>query len=284
MPVTQIARFHRPADLTEAWRLLTEEGAAGRLVGGGTDLTIHCPARIVALIDLAGLGLRFLHAEEDGSIRIGAMATLTDLLEDPAAAGYLGGVIPEMLVHVGSPLLRNAASLGGHLARGRISDVVPVLLAADAEVTIFDGATRRMPLEAYYADGRNREPHVLTDVFLPPTPRRGAAAFLRFSRSAFDQALVNTACRLDLDDGVVADARVVVGETPGLGRRLPAAEDALRHRPISEEAVAEAAGAGRGSVTTSGSWVVGAEYRSHLVEVAIARCLRAVAGKLGAGR
>ncbi len=57
---------------------------------------------------------------------------------------------------MGSPLLRNAATIGGHLARRRYSDIVPVLLALDATVTVFDGTERTLPLAAFYAEGPDR--------------------------------------------------------------------------------------------------------------------------------
>ena len=96
------------------------------------------------------------YIRQDRGFAIGATATLTDMLEHPGLAAHLDGVVAKMLGGVGSPLLRNAATIGGHLARGRYSDVVPVLLALDATITVFDGSEQIMPLAAYYAEGRRR--------------------------------------------------------------------------------------------------------------------------------
>ncbi len=282
MPVTQIQSYLRPADLGEAWALLTERGAAARLVSGGTDLTIHCPPEVHTLIDLARVGIGGVEDTAEGGVRFGATATLTEVAEHPTAASYLGGVIPEMMVHVGSPLLRNAAAVGGQVARGRLSDVVPVLLALDATITVYDGTERDMALEDYYADDVHRGPHIVTGVTLPPEPP-GSAAYLRFSRTAFDHALVGVACRVEPAGGL-AGFRVVVAQAPGIGARVPAAEDALAGGATPERIDRAAAAAARSVPTRDDRWA-GAEYRTHLIEVLVRRCLtRAVTRMHGGDR
>jgi CO/xanthine dehydrogenase FAD-binding subunit len=280
MPVNQIRAFHRPDRIQQVWHLLAE-GPQVRLVGGGTDLTIHCPAEVRVLVDLSHLGIGGISEEADGSIRVGAMATLSEVLEHPELRRRASGVIADMLVHVGSPLLRNAATVGGHLARGYLSDVVPVLLALDAEIELFDGETRRLPLDLYYHDGVHDTPHIVTAVIVPSF-LDDAAAFLRFSRSGFDHALVNTACRVRLTDGVVSDARVAVGAGPGVAHLLPAASGGLVGSPLDDSVIARAA-ALAGGVETHSNWIASAEYRSHLAVTLVDRCLRMVRDRLEGG-
>ena len=280
MPVNQIRAFHRPDRIQQVWHLLGE-GPQVRLVGGGTDLTIHCPPEVRVLVDLSHLGIGGITEEADGSIRVGAMATLSEVLEHPEIRRRASGVLADMLVHVGSPLLRNAATVGGHLARGYLSDVVPVLLALDAEIEVFDGETRRLPLDLYYHDGVHDTPHIVTAVIVPPLVD-DAAAFLRFSRSGFDHALVNTACRVRLTGGVVTDARVAVGAGPGVARLLPAASEGLVGSSF-DDPVIERTAALAGSVETHSNWIASAEYRSHLAVTLVDRCLRMVRDRLGGG-
>ena len=283
MPLTHIKRYERPDDLQTAWELLVDGGQAVRVLGGGTDLVVNCPREVSTLVDLAGLDLRFLEEADDGSIRIGAMTTFTELLELPALAEHTGGILAEMLVQVGSVLHRNSATIGGHLSRGRLSDVTPVLLALDAEVTFTNGTSHTMPIETYYAEQRNRTPHIVTEVRLPAARPSSAGAFERFTRTAFDHALVNCACRIDLAGGTVAQARVVVGQTAALGRRVPPAEAALAGGPLDGDSIAAAAAAAQETVETSGDWSAGAAYRSHLIGVLVGRSLATVARRLEGG-
>lgn len=280
MPLMQIEAYHRPADVDGAWALLRDGGGAVRLVGGGTDIVVNCPPEVTTLVDLADAGLRYVQANDDGGLAFGAMATFTDMLEHPAVADHATGVLTEMLSQVGSVLHRNSATIGGHLARSRLSDVIPVLIALDATVVTYDGEHHEVGLEDYL--DQDRGPHLVTEVRVPPTPA-GAAAFVRFTRVAFDHSMVNGACRIDVDDGEVVAARVVVGESASVGRRVPAAEEALVGTPLDEAAIAAAAAAAREHVTMHGDWIASAEYRRHLAGVAVQRCLERAAERLDGG-
>ncbi len=274
MPLTQIERYHRPPDVDAAWRLLKDGDGAAHLLGGGTDLVVRCPPRVTSLVDLGHIGLRYVEPTDDGGLRLGAMSTFTDLLEHPAVATYGTGVVGEMLTQVGSVLHRNSATIGGHVVRSRLSDVLPVLLALDASVVTYAGQRTERTI-AEYLDA-DLGPHVVVEVRLPAPVDGLAAAFTRFSRTAFDHALVNACCRVDVDDEVVVDARVVVGESTAVGRRVRAAEEALIGATLTPDVVAGVAEVARGSVELHGDWIASAEYRHHLAGVAVARCLTAV--------
>jgi aerobic carbon-monoxide dehydrogenase medium subunit len=279
MPTDHITAFHRPDDLETVWTLLREGGETVRLLGGGTDLVVACPPEVATLVDLARVGLDAIEVAGDGSLRLGAMVTFTELLEHPTVREHGTGVLGQMLGQVGSVLHRNSATLGGHLARGRMSDVIPCLLALDATVVTYDGAHHEVALGDYHAASRGQ--HVVTEVRLPALPARSAAAFLRFSRTSFDHAILNGCCRVDLEGDTVAQARVVVGETAVLGRRVPAAEDHLVGGRLEPARIDAAASAAVEAVTTRGDWVATAEYRSHLVGVVVRRCLTEAARRLG---
>lgn len=279
-----IQAFHRPQTIERVWQLLEEGGGSIRVVGGGTDLAIRCPPEVRALVDMTELGLNRIGPADDGGIRVGGMTTLTAMLEHPSTSSYAGGVIAEMLRHVGSPLLRNAATIGGHLARGRLSDVVPVCLALDARVVVFDGEYHSMPLEAYYRRLAHHSPHVLTEVGFPPSASRSAASFLRHSRSAFDHALVNVACRVDVDNGAVTRSRVAVGATFGPASLVPGAEAVLIGSQLEDEAIDEAAEVVEAVIDVDPSWMVGEDYRRHVAATLVRRSLEEVRGRLGGER
>jgi CO/xanthine dehydrogenase FAD-binding subunit len=285
MAVRGIEAYHRPPDVPTAWRLLQDGGAHVRLLAGGSDLIVSCPPEVTTLVDLQAAGLRGIDVGADGALTIGAMTTFTDLLHHPEVAAVAGGVLVDLLGQLGSMLHRNSATLGGHLARARMSDVVPVLLALDAAVTVHTGSAATLPL-ADYLD-RPRTPHVLMEVHLPALPTGAAAAFVRFTRAAFDHSLVNGCAFVATDAGPgspVTTARVVVGEAGALGRRVPAAEDVLHGRVLDADAIAAAETATRDTVTVRERGAAGSDYRRHLAGVAVSRCLDTVAARLaGAG-
>ena len=280
MSLTGITAYLRPQTLEEAYSCL---GSGALAVAGGTDVIRHTHAGVTTLVDLGALPLRYVR--EGQGFAVGANATLTDLLEHPGLAAHLDGVIAAMLRGVGSPLLRNAATIGGHLARRRYSDIVPLLLALGAGVTVYEGAERTLPLDRFYAESPGRARAIITEVQVPAAGRDTAAAFLKFTRTAFDFALLNCAVLVRRDGtGRVTECRIVVGETPALGAAVPAAEEALRGAPLGPTAIAAAAEAAAGAVAFGSDHRASADHRRALCRAGVRRCLEEARRRLGERR
>jgi carbon-monoxide dehydrogenase medium subunit len=270
-----INEYLRPDTVSEAFDMLLHLGPAGRLVGGGTDLAIHPPAEVTTLIDLSRVGLDGI-SEDGDSIVIGGTATLSDILEYRPFERLWSGVLHTMLQHVASPLHRNAATIGGHLARGRLSDVVPTLMAIDAQVLFFDGEDRQMPLVDFYAENMKRNKLVVTGVRVGLDD--GEAAFRKFARTSYDLATLNTAVAVRRDGETVTWARVVVGERPTLGMPLEGAAEVLVGEALSTETIGRASIAAHDTVDVRSDPRGSAEYRRHLTAVLVRRCLLEIAG------
>lgn len=280
MSKPSITEYHRPTTIEEAWQRVSPGDPAVRVLSGGADLTIHAPSHITTLVDVSRVLDDSIEVADDGTIRIGAMTTLTDVMEHPEVSRYAAGVVPEMMVHVGNPLLRNFSTLGGHVARGKLSDAIPVLLALDAEVSIYQGGETRLSLADYYEGRHHSDPHILTNLWLDRPADRSAAAFLRFARTAFDFPLLNACARVDLDGDEVAEVRIVCGATPRRSHRANEAESAIREDGLTHAGIDHAARLAREEVPTGSGWVASAEYRSQLVEVLTKRCLTKAAERL----
>ncbi len=277
MSVHTIEQHVRPVSIEEAHAAL---GPRSRPLGGGTDLMLHAPPEVTTLVDLGGLSLDAI-AESNGGFQIGAMVTLTEIMEHPGLAEHLGGLLPEMMVHVGSPLLRNLATIGGHLARGRLSDVVPALLVADATIRWFDGSYHDALLGDFLAEGAHRNRMLITEVGVPSAPAGAVGAFVKFSRVFYDIAILNAACALAVTDGEITWARIAVGETPRVGALVPAAAEVLTGKPPTTATVEAAAAAARDVVETGDDGRASAGYRRQLVGVGVRRALEGAIERLG---
>jgi carbon-monoxide dehydrogenase medium subunit len=106
----------------------------------------------------------------------------------------------------------------------------------------------------------------------------GRAAFRKFARTTYDLAILNVACGVRFDDErAVSSAKIVVGERPSLAVELIESSRALVGRPLDEDSIAEAAGAAKQTVDVRSDPRGSAEYRRHLTEVLVRRCLTEVA-------
>ncbi len=211
--------YHRPATVEEACRILAAEPRAA-VLAGGTDLMVHLeqgwrgkrPPAVVNIKRIPGL---VAIEVTDRTIRLGALASLTALIEHPAIAAEYP-VLPLTARYMGSPAIRNLATVGGNLCNASpAADLPPVLLALDAEVGIAGpGGERRLPLEAFFRGPGQTvlEPGELL-VWLE-VPRRRPLWPITYERldvrRAMDIALAGAALSVWPDGGRVRGARVAL--------------------------------------------------------------------------
>jgi xanthine dehydrogenase YagS FAD-binding subunit len=180
---------------------------------------------------------------------------------------------------------RNHAILGAsaHCIATNPSDMNVALAALDATVLLHgpDGE-RNVPLADFHRLPGDRPQddsiiaagELITAVDLP-APRFSASHYLKVrDRASYEFALVSVAAALDVQDGVIRDARVVLGGVAHKPWRAQAAEDALRGQPMSADACSRA-----GAVA-----VQGAQPHQHnafkveLAQRAVERALRIAGG------
>lgn len=279
MAQNQYQSVLRPASLEEAWSMKTEAGDAARFLGGGIDLALFAPSGVTHLIDLGGLGLDEIRAEAGGLV-IGSMATQTEILESPDVAAYAGGLLARTMRRVASPLQRSLATLGGTIARAHSwSDIIPVLLVLDAEVSIYDGETRTISLSAFL-DRRRKDPVLILGVHLSATEDDVRTAFVKYAATAFDVATLNCAACAVVRDGQWQDVRLAVGGTPALARRLTSVEQTLCGKPTDEAGIEAAARMGADAIAARDDIRASAAYRRDLATAGLRTCLLEMAGRV----
>ena len=278
MAVHQVESIVRSTSIEEAWEQRRREPHASRFLAGGVDLVLYAPPGVTTLIDLSGLGIDGVR-RDGNDIVIGAMASLTNVLESSLVAEVADGFLPRVLQRVASPLQRNVATIGGAVVRAHPwSDVVPALLALGARLDVFDGERRTVDLAE--ARGRSEEPFPLVLAVRIPAARKGMrAAFEKFSRTAFDVAMLNCACSTRMDRGVCRDVRIAIGGTPSVARRLPRAEEALAGKSLTPSVMASVARAAAEEIDARDDRRATAAYRRRLADIGVRRCLSALAEK-----
>src|SRR6202166_8526 len=140
-----------PPSLKGALALLDPEEPTIRAVAGGTALMLMMkagvfqPTRLICLHRIEPEHAR-ISVTGAGELRIGAMATLSEVEHDPNVAARLP-VLKRALKTLSNPRVRNVARVGGALAHGDPHmDLPPVLAALDARVTISGPkANRELP-------------------------------------------------------------------------------------------------------------------------------------------
>ena len=280
-----------PATLEEALDTKSRYGAGARVIAGGTDLILRMRDRVLEpeiLIDLRRLSLDDI-ALDGGVLRLGAYTRLSQVMEHPEITRHFPA-LPEACLQFAGPPIRNLASLGGNIVNASpAADLVPPLIAGDAEIVLASGCGERvLPLlEFFTGPGRNvmRPDEVLTEIRLPVQSRPTAAIFIKLGqRRSMAIAIVNLAVRLTLgEDGSVAEARIVLGSVAPTPIRATAAEAMLVGNPLSDDLCGKAAQKARQEASPI-SDVRGSEgYRDRMVEVLVRRALTAAKDELESG-
>ena len=175
-----------------------------------------------------------ISAVKEGGLRIGALATLSEIERAPAVRRE-APVIARTLRTLANVRVRNVATLGGHLAHADPHlDLPPVLIALGASVEI-SGANgvRTVPLEQLYSgylETTLARGELIAEVRIPRQRPRCAAYLKCTTRAADDWPALCVAVLLDRDVDRVRDARMVVSAATDTPTRLKETEKALCQR------------------------------------------------------
>lgn len=172
------------------------------------------------------------------------------------------------------------------------SDGAPVAVALGAEVELMgpDG-TRRIPAEAlYHNDGMRyltkRSDELLVAYCLPPVGTWRATYVKLRRRGSFDFPVLGVAVRIDrTPDGVVRDARVVLGAVASYPMMIPEAAATLAGRPLDASSIAEAADAAFRPAKPMDNTDFTLAWRKEMVRVNVRRAMEELAAEpLAVGR
>lgn len=275
--------YHEPSTLKEACALLAELGDSASPLAGGTDLLVKMKRKILAPRHVVSLGhlneirnVEMLH----GGFKIGALVTAGRITESDELRKTLPGLY-EGALSLGSPLVRNLATLGGNIVSARpAADLPPPLMAYGGNVLVTNGQRERIiPLKDFFKGPgeTGMEPGEIlarVHVDLPP-PYSGAAYMKLGTRKALEISLVNVASFIALEgpDGVIRSARIAMGAVGPKPLRAFSAEALLKGERPSKRVFEAAGEAAAGDSMPIDDFRGSAEYRRAMVKVLTVRTL-----------
>jgi aerobic carbon-monoxide dehydrogenase medium subunit len=227
-------RYFAPRALDEALDLLAEHGEDGKVLAGGQSLVPAMNfrlARPASLIDINRVaGLDYVR-EEDGMLRIGALARHARF-ERPAAAGPLGAFLPAVARHIAHLPIRSRGTFAGSLAHADpAAEWCLAAAALDAELVLASRRGRRILRPPEYFLGALttalEADELLVEIGLPLLDESWLAGFAEFSRRAGDYALAMCAALLRRERGRIVEARLAIGGAAEVPSRIAAAEGLL---------------------------------------------------------
>jgi aerobic carbon-monoxide dehydrogenase medium subunit len=271
-----------PTSLKEALSLLDPEEPTIRAVAGGTALMLMMKAGVfqpTRLICLHGIEPEYARITVAGNdLRIGAMATLSDLERDPNVASRLP-VLKRTMRTLSNVRVRNMARVGGALAHGDPHmDLPPLLAALGARVSITGPkGNRELPVEALYAGYYEtvlEKNELIASVTVPALNGRKATYMKVTSRTADDWPALGVAVSFALKDGAIRDPIVVVSAATEKVTRMASAEKELQGTAPDDATLKRAGEAAAAEAQILADAHGSAAYKRELLKVYMRRAVR----------
>ena len=279
--------YHDPRTVEEALELLARHGGEAKLLAGGQSLVPILNFRLSkpqVLIDLNRIpALAYLRPWE-GGLAVGAMTRQRAAERSPLVQERCP-LLAEALPIVGHAQIRNRGTIGGSLAHADPAAELPaVATALDAALVLRGpGGERVVGASEFFVSylTTSLEPtEILVEIRVPAWPEGAGWAFEELSRRHGDFAIVGVAAIISLGAGdTCTAARLALAGAAPTPLRARRAEQALVGRPLTPEAIGEAAAAAARQADPEPDIHASAEYRREMVRVFTARAIRAATAR-----
>lgn len=278
--------LYSPLDLRDALRYIENEDRQVTVIASGTDLLPRMRRMKTApstLLDISSFkeDLRYIR-QSDGVIRLGALTTVTDLLESPIFGGRLS-IIREASELFGAPQIRNVATIGGNVCSASSSeDLIPVFMVLGARVTLVSArGDRTLSLQDFVVGKREtamKSSEILAEVLFEAPKARSWTAYEKLGRrNMLIIALVNEALSLTMEEDLVTvrSAKLalnrVAGKIPALA---PRTGEFLSGRKVTEETVREAEKVLASELALTSDFRASASYRNEVARAYLRRLIQ----------
>jgi CO/xanthine dehydrogenase FAD-binding subunit len=203
-------QWYKVTNIKQAWELLQENDNI--VYAGGLGINRNKSEKIRGFINICDLPLKYIKYENNKVI-VGAGVSVAELIESPVNKGNVYSYICHAFSKAASTPIRNRMTIGGLCADFPIwSDILPALIAANAEVTIYNGKEIYVPVEEYIEKTR-KEKHIVLNVSFD-NHREGFAYYSeRLTQVRFDYSAVIVNMAGIVKDNIISDLKVVVSGT-----------------------------------------------------------------------
>ncbi len=270
--------YQRPTSVSEVIQQLQANPEAKILAGGHSllpmmKLRLASPEVLIDIHELDG-ELRYVR-EEDGVLRVGALARHRDLLESPVVRERYT-LLADAEKFIADPLVRNMGTVGGSFAHADPSEDLPAaFIALGAEVVVRGPqGERTIALEELQVGPFETviEPdEILTETRVPRAPH--GSSYFKVERRAGDYASAALGVALWMSEEEIQDARIGMCGVGSTTLRAREAEDVLKGQSPDEELYRRAGERAAEKCAPPDDARGTPEYKRDLVRVLVARAM-----------
>ncbi len=275
--------YYAPTTVDEALSYLTKHGYDAKVLAGGQSLIPMMNFRLVqpsVLIDLNNIPeLSYIHPDENGGLRLGAMTRHHHVEIDPLVAER-APLLHETMPKIAYSQVRSRGTFGGSVSHADPSaELVSLSVALNGRFRLRkQNGERWVPANEFFTGLFTTvlEPdELLVEVALPSMPVQSGWSLMEVARRPHDFALVGVAAVVSLDkNNLCQQAQMVflsAGDVPMVAHK--AVELLKGQAPTSEAINASAEVASSEDIDPGSDIHATAEFRRHLANVLARRAL-----------
>ena len=275
-------KYFAPSSVKEAISLLSEYGKKAKIVSGGTDLLIQMKHKELLpdyLISIGGISeLDYIKYDESSGLRIGVLTNIVNIADSPLIRSKFN-LLAQAASMLGSPSIRNQATLGGNLCNAAPSaDTAPPLLVLGAKAKIIGVEGEKVvPLEDFFTGpgqtilGNN---HLFTEIQISNLLPHNGGVYLKQTRSqGADLALVGVAVLVVMEGKILRDVKIALGAVAPTPVRAKKAEEILKGNKLEDKLLEESSRAAVNEAKPIDDVRSSADYRRKLVAVLTKRAV-----------
>jgi aerobic carbon-monoxide dehydrogenase medium subunit len=277
--------FLQPGTVSEASRMLAALGDECRVMAGGTALMLVMrqrmlnPSHIISVQDIPDL--KGISWDDTAGLRIGALSRHADIAQSELVNRH-HPMLAQMAAQVANPQVRNQGTIGGNLCYGDPSTDPPgALMALGAQVILGSARGERMlSMEDFaldYFTTAIAPDELVVAVRVPPAADHTRARYTRFKRTAAEhRPLASVSAVAQIREGLCTQARLVVGASVPVPRRIHEAERFLEGRRLDADTIERAARVVAEGIDPISDLRGSADYRREMVRISTKRTLESL--------
>ncbi len=232
----ELLDFFQPSTIEEV-KMIISKNPNTKLLAGGTDLVLdirRSKENIDYIVNLENVTELKNISENEREVVMGSMVTFTNLLESNIIKNNFNSLI-ECSKHMGSPQIRNVATIGGNIANaGSAADVIPCVMSLNGVLVIESITdTREISCEKYfenYATEKLKSNELLTKIIIPKN--NSCSGYYKLGkRNALAIARISAAICVETLDSKVNNINICLGAVG----RYPFRVIELEKRALNED-------------------------------------------------
>lgn len=279
--------FLEPENLSEAVKMLMDNGEDACVFAGGSALLLAMRQRMIAPGAVVSLGrlraMRGVIFSQSHGLRIGAMTPHAEIARSEAVRVHYP-VLAQVFSGLANPQIRNQGTIGGNLCYADpATDPPSCLVSLGAEMVITGPmGERHLPIREFLVDFFTTAlapGEILTEIRVPAPRADFVGHYRRYLRTpAAHRPIANVALAMTSRRGIWEDVRLVVGASVPVTQDMTRAAALLNGRSVTMDLADEAASLVVTDLNVISDERGSAAFRTQVVRAATRRIIADAAG------